>query len=242
MTGPALLEIENLSVRYGAISAVRGASLRVEKGEIVSLLGANGAGKSSLVNAAVGIVPAAGGRICFEGRDITRTPAETVVARGMTLSPEGRRVFADLTVRENLLLGAALMRDRARVQADIETYFEMFPILGARQQQLAKTLSGGEQQMLAIARALMSHPRLLMLDEPSLGLAPRIVDGIFELMVRLRDAGLTILVVEQNASEALGIADRAYIMTTGAVVYEGRAADLIGSTDLMDAYLGSGVS
>lgn len=236
-----MLEIENLSVRYGAISAVRGASLKVDPGEIVSLLGSNGAGKSSLVSAVVGIIPTAGGTVRFEGEDITRANAETVVARGMTLTPEGRRVFGDLSVHENLILGAATNGNRGQVRLDIEKYFDMFPILRERSQQLAKTLSGGEQQMLAIARALMSRPRLLMLDEPSLGLAPRIVDGIFDLMVKLRDEGLTILVVEQNATEALSIADRAYIMTTGAVVYEGKAADLVGSDNLMDAYLGASV-
>jgi branched-chain amino acid transport system ATP-binding protein len=236
-----MLEVDNLSVRYGAISAVRGASLKVNSGEIVSLLGSNGAGKSSLVSAVVGIIPTAGGTVRFEGDDITRANAETVVARGMTLTPEGRRVFGDLSVHENLILGAATNRNRAQVRQDIEKYFDMFPILRERSQQLAKTLSGGEQQMLAIARSLMSRPRLLMLDEPSLGLAPRIVDGIFDLMVKLRDEGLTILVVEQNASEALSIADRAYIMTTGTVVYEGMAAELVGSDNLMDAYLGTSV-
>ncbi len=236
-----MLEVDNLSVRYGAISAVRGASLKVDPGEIVSLLGSNGAGKSSLVSAVVGIIPTAGGTVRFEGEDITRANAEAVVARGMTLTPEGRRVFGDLSVHENLILGAATNRNRAQVRQDIEKYFDMFPILRERSQQLAKTLSGGEQQMLAIARSLMSRPRLLMLDEPSLGLAPRIVDGIFDLMVKLRDEGLTILVVEQNASEALSIADRAYIMTTGAVVYEGKAAELVGSDNLMDAYLGASV-
>ena len=240
-SGTLMLEVDNLSVRYGAISAVRGASLKVDPGEIVSLLGSNGAGKSSLVSAVVGIIPTAGGTVRFEGEDITRANAEAVVARGMTLTPEGRRVFGDLSVHENLILGAATNRNRAQVRQDIEKYFDMFPILRERSQQLAKTLSGGEQQMLAIARSLMSRPRLLMLDEPSLGLAPRIVDGIFDLMVKLRDEGLTILVVEQNASEALSIADRAYIMTTGAVVYEGKAAELVGSDNLMDAYLGASV-
>ncbi|MCW0181418.1 MAG: ABC transporter ATP-binding protein [Zavarzinia sp.] len=236
-----MLELSNITVQYGVVKAVRGVSLRVEKGEIVSLLGPNGAGKSSLVSAAVGILPVAGGTIRFEGTDITKKPAEAVVAMGLTLTPEGRRVFADLSVAENLHLGAATRKDRDGVAADIEKYLKMFPILGERYHQTAKTLSGGEQQMLAIARSLMSRPRLLMLDEPSLGLAPRIVDRIFELMLDLKRDGLTMLVVEQNATDALSISDRGYILASGALVYEGDARVMVDSEDLMEAYLGSGV-
>ncbi|MFZ2871978.1 ABC transporter ATP-binding protein [Zavarzinia sp.] len=236
-----MLELSNITVQYGVVKAVRGVSLRVEKGEIVSLLGPNGAGKSSLVSAAVGILPVAGGTIRFEGTDITKKPAEAVVAMGLTLTPEGRRVFADLSVAENLHLGAATRKDRDGVAADIEKYLKMFPILGERYHQTAKTLSGGEQQMLAIARSLMSRPRLLMLDEPSLGLAPRIVDRIFELMLDLKRDGLTMLVVEQNATDALSISDRGYILASGALVYEGDAKVMVDSEDLMEAYLGSGV-
>lgn len=236
-----MLEVRDLTVQYGAIRAVRDVSLSIAKGEIVSLLGANGAGKSSLVSACVGVVPKSGGHVAFEGRDISRQTTEAIVQSGMTLSPEGRRVFADLSVRENLLLGAATRRDRAQVIEDMEGFFSLFPILGERSGQAAKTLSGGEQQMLAIARALMSRPRLLMLDEPSLGLAPRIVEGIFELVTKLRAQGLTILLLEQNATEALRISDRAYIMASGRVVYEGNAADLVNSEKLMDAYLGTGI-
>ncbi len=236
-----MLEVRNLTVQYGAIRAVRDVSLSIRKGEVVSLLGANGAGKTSLVSACVGIIPKSGGTVSFDGADITRLPAEAIVRRRMTLSPEGRRVFADLSVRENLLLGAATRRDRVEVAQDLETYFTMFPILSQRSAQAAKTLSGGEQQMLAIARALMSRPRLLMLDEPSLGLAPRIFEGIFELVGQLRAQGLTILLLEQNATEALRISDRAYVMASGRVVYEGNAADLAQSDDLMGAYLGTGV-
>lgn len=234
-----MLELADIHVRYGAIQAVRGASLTVGKGEIVSLLGANGAGKTTLVSAAVGIIPVAVGTIRFEGRDITRLPAEAVVGVGLTLCPEGRRVFADLTVRENLILGAATRRDRAGINADIERFFAMFPILRDRAATEAKTLSGGEQQMLAIARALMCRPRLLMLDEPSLGLAPRIVEQIFELLVTLKRDGMTILLVEQNATDALMISDRAYVMANGRIVHGGKAADLIGSQDVTDAYLGA---
>ena len=236
-----MLELSNIVVQYGVVKAVRNVSLTVGKGEIVALLGPNGAGKSSLVSAAVGILPVAAGTIRFDGTDITKKPAETVVGMGLTLTPEGRRVFAELSVADNLYLGAATRKDRDGVAEDIDRYLKMFPILGERYHQVAKTLSGGEQQMLAVARSLMSRPKLLMLDEPSLGLAPRIVDRIFELMVDLRQTGLTMLVVEQNATDALMIADRGYILASGQVVYEGNAAEMADSEDLMDAYLGAGV-
>jgi branched-chain amino acid transport system ATP-binding protein len=236
-----MLELSNIVVQYGVVKAVQNVSLKVEKGEIVALLGPNGAGKSTLVSAAVGILPVAAGTIRFDGLDITRKPAEMVVARGLTLTPEGRRVFADLSVAENLYLGAATRKDRDGVADDIDQYLKMFPILGERYRQTAKTLSGGEQQMLAVARSLMSRPKLLMLDEPSLGLAPRIVDRIFDLMIELRKAGLTMLVVEQNATEALRISDRGYILASGQLVYEGDAKEMAESEDLMEAYLGAGV-
>jgi branched-chain amino acid transport system ATP-binding protein len=236
-----MLEIIKLNVLYGAIRAVQDVSLAIGKGEIVSLLGSNGAGKTSLVSACVGIIPRASGRIIFDGRDITRQATESIVSSGMTLTPEGRRVFADLSVRENLVLGAATRKNLGEVAQDIETYFSMFPILRERSTQAAKTLSGGEQQMLAIARSLMSRPRLLMLDEPSLGLAPRVVESIFELIFNLRAQGLTIVLVEQNATEALRISDRAYVLANGRIAYEGKAADLVGSKNLMDAYLGTGM-
>ncbi len=236
-----MLELSNIVVQYGMVKAVRNVSLTVGKGEIVALLGPNGAGKTTLVSAAVGILPVAAGNIRFDGTDITKRPAESVVAMGLTLTPEGRRVFAELSVADNLTLGAATRKDRAGVAEDIDRYLKMFPILGERYHQVAKTLSGGEQQMLAVARSLMSRPKLLMLDEPSLGLAPRIVERIFELMIDLRKSGLTMLVVEQNATEALGIADRGYIMASGQVVYEGNAAEMADSEDLMEAYLGAGV-
>lgn len=236
-----MLELSNIVVQYGVVKAVRNVSLKVGKGEIVALLGPNGAGKSSLVSAAVGILPVTAGTINFDGADITRKPAETVVTMGLTLTPEGRRVFADLSVAENLHLGAATRKDKDGIAADIDHFLKMFPILGERYRQTAKTLSGGEQQMLAIARSLMSRPKMLMLDEPSLGLAPRIVDRIFELMVELRKTGLTMLVVEQNATEALSISDRGYILASGQLVYEGDAKMMADSEDLMEAYLGTGV-
>ncbi len=236
-----MLELSNIVVQYGVVKAVRNVSLKVGQGEIVALLGPNGAGKTTLVSAAVGILPVAAGSIRFDGTDITRKAAETVVGMGLTLTPEGRRVFADLSVADNLYLGAATRRDRGAVAEDIDRYLKMFPILGERYHQVAKTLSGGEQQMLAVARSLMSRPKLLMLDEPSLGLAPRIVDRIFELMIDLKKSGLTMLVVEQNATEALRIADRGYILASGQVVYEGNAAEMAESEDLMEAYLGAGV-
>jgi branched-chain amino acid transport system ATP-binding protein len=236
-----MLELSNIVVQYGVVKAVRNVSLKVGQGEIVALLGPNGAGKTTLVSAAVGILPVAAGSIRFDGTDITKKAAESVVAMGLTLTPEGRRVFADLSVADNLTLGAATRKDRDGVAADIDRYLKMFPILGERYHQIAKTLSGGEQQMLAVARSLMSRPKLLMLDEPSLGLAPRIVDRIFELMIDLKKSGLTMLVVEQNATEALRIADRGYILASGQVVYEGIAAEMAESEDLMEAYLGAGV-
>lgn len=234
----ALLDVRSAVVRYGAITAVRNVDLTVQRGEIVTVLGPNGAGKTTLVSAISGILPLAEGSVHFDGEDITRLGIEEIVRRGMSLTPEGRRVFAELTVRENLVLGGASQKDRALFEEDIERMFNMFPILRERSKALAKTLSGGEQQMLAIARSLMSRPRLLLLDEPSLGLAPRIVDQIFQLIDELRREGLTILVVEQNAAEALAFADRAYVLNVGEVVHSGEAAEIAASADLAEHYLG----
>jgi len=233
-----MLQLENVHVSYGPIKAVRGVSLEVKGGEIVALLGPNGAGKTSLVSSVVGLAPTSAGKIRLDGADITGEPTERIVTRGITLTPEGRRVFADLTVGENLQLGAACRKDRDGVAEDLETYLELFPILRKRYAARARMLSGGEQQMLAIARSLMSRPKMLMLDEPSLGLAPRVVDQIFELLHELRSKGLTMLLVEQNANEALDLADSAYVIASGSLVFGGKAADLKASGEVMEMYLG----
>lgn len=231
-----MLRLEGLCVTYGAVRAVRNLDLTVKAGEMVALLGPNGAGKSSTIGAVTGLVPSRG-KVVLDGQDISQLPAEARVAKGMALSPEGRRVFANLTVGENLRLGAALRRDAGQVREDVERFLTLFPVLGARIDQAAGTLSGGEQQMLAIARALMSRPRLLLLDEPSLGLAPMIVAKIFDFIGGLKAEGLTILVVEQNAAQALRFADRAYVLGTGQVQFEGTAQELAQS-DLMSLYIG----
>jgi branched-chain amino acid transport system ATP-binding protein len=238
----SLLQIEGLVVRYGPITAVRDVSLRVDAGEIVALLGANGAGKSSLLNAVAGLVPSAGGEVLFRGEPVQRLPPERVVRRGLALTPEGRRVFPRLSVETNLRLGGAIQRDRDALKASRERVLELFPVLRERLGQEAGTLSGGEQQMLAIGRSLMASPSLLMLDEPSLGLAPLVVERIFDLMGRLRDEGTTLLLVEQNVDRALRIADRAYVLKSGEVEAEGPAAVLRQSAEIERAYLGIGVS
>ena len=233
-----MLTLADLDVRYGAIQAVRGISLAVAEGEIVALLGANGAGKSTTLKATVGLVRASGGRIAFAGNEISGRDTEEIVARGMTLVPEGRQVFPSLTVAENLRLGAATRRDGREIERNRREVLDLFPILAERSGQAAGTLSGGQQQQLAIARALMSSPKLLLLDEPSLGLAPQIVDDIFDLILRLKARGLTVLLVEQDAVAALDIADRAYVMANGRIVMSGSAAELRASDEVAYAYLG----
>ena len=235
-----MLVIDRLSVAYGAIKAVREVSLRVEKGEIVALLGPNGAGKTSLISSVMGLVPPSGGRVELDGVDITRRRTEDIVRLGATVTPEGRHIFGDISVGQNLKLGAATRRDRDGIAADTEQMLTMFPILRERYASRAQTLSGGEQQQLAIARSMMSRPKLLMLDEPSLGLAPRLVEQIFGLITELRTKGLTLLVVEQNAYDALAMADRAYIMNSGRLQFSGRSEELLASDDLMEHYLGTG--
>jgi branched-chain amino acid transport system ATP-binding protein len=234
----SLLEVEGLAVSYGPIRAVRGVSLTVEQGEIVTLLGANGAGKSTSLQAIVGLLPIQQGQIRFDGSAIGGEAAERIVRRGLTLTPEGRRIFAPLTVEENLRIGAASEPDRAEIQRRWNQMMELFPILAQRKRQLAGTLSGGEQQQLAIARSLMSGPRLLLLDEPSLGLAPQVVELIFDLIGRLRALGITILLVEQNVHQALDIADRGYVISGGQTVLSGTAAELRNSPDVQKAYMG----
>jgi branched-chain amino acid transport system ATP-binding protein len=235
-----MLEVKSIDISYDAIRAVRGVSLSVEEGEIVALLGANGAGKSTTLKGIMGLVGKRGGTVTFDGVDVTKQAPERLVRRGMTLTPEGRNVFATLTVRENLTLGAAVIGKRVADERR-ERMLEVFPILKSRERQLAGTLSGGEQQQLAIARSLMSGPRLLLLDEPSLGLAPIIVTAMFELIRKLREEGLTILLVEQNVSQTLQIADRAYVMATGEIAMVGSAEELAQTEGVQRAYLGLAV-
>jgi len=233
-----VLILENVHVRYGAIAALRGISLRVEKGEIVGLIGVNGAGKTTTLLTIAGVLKPAQGNIVFKGNSIVGQSPEDIVRQGIALVPEGRRIFPGLTVEENLRLGAAVRADRGAVQRDIEEMCTRFPILGKRFNQSGGTLSGGEQQQLAIARGLMSRPALLMLDEPSLGLAPILVEEIFELVAQLRETGVTLLLVEQNVQRTLEIADRAYLLSTGRVEFEGAAQELRMRVDLASAYLG----
>ncbi|MGC8834026.1 MAG: ABC transporter ATP-binding protein [Armatimonadota bacterium] len=233
-----MLEVSNLEVRYGAIRALRDVSLHVDAGEVVTLIGANGAGKSTLLRTISGLVRPTAGSIRFEGRDITRTPPDRIVQMGIGHAPEGRGVFANLTVRENLLLGAYTRRDTGGIRRDMDRVTSLFPRLAERMNQLAGTLSGGEQQMLAIGRALMGRPRLLMLDEPSLGLAPLLVQEIFRTLKEINEAGTTILLVEQNAHMALHIANRGYVLQTGEVVLQDTAQALLQNELVREAYLG----
>jgi len=232
------LAVEGLDVYYGAVHALKGVSVRVEQGEIVTLIGANGAGKTTLLRCISGLVPARSGRVLFEGRDISKVPAHEIVALGLSQSPEGRMVFANLSVEDNLELGAYRRKDRAAIAGDRDEVYRQFPRLLERRRQLAGTLSGGEQQMLAIGRALMSRPRVLLLDEPSLGIAPLLVRDIFKNIVEINRRGVTILLVEQNAHMALGIAARGYVLETGRVVLEDSAASLAANDEVRKAYLG----
>lgn len=233
-----MLELSGVEVSYGAVRAVKGIDLSVERGEIVTLLGPNGAGKSSTLLGIMGVVPPRSGSIRFDGRSLAGLAPELVVRSGLALVPEGRRIFAPLTVAENLLLGASGNRDRGTLAADLEEMNALFPILAQRRNQLAGTLSGGEQQMLAIARCLMGRPAMILLDEPSLGLAPQIIDTIFDLIVRLRGRGHTILLVEQNVELSLAIADRGYLLVNGEIVMSGTAESLRSSEGVERAYLG----
>jgi branched-chain amino acid transport system ATP-binding protein len=235
------LHLENLDVSYGAIQALRGVDVTVNQGEIVTLIGANGAGKSTLLRAASGMVRAKSGRVEFLGEDISRLSIASIVSRGLIHCPEGRRIFANMTVKENLELGAYLRRDKQGIADDYERALTYFPRLRERLPQSAGTLSGGEQQMLAIGRSLMSRPKLLMLDEPSLGLAPILVQEIFRIIVTINaESGTSILLVEQNANQALAVANRAYVLETGTITLSGNAADLKSNPDVQKAYLGHG--
>jgi branched-chain amino acid transport system ATP-binding protein len=233
-----MLTIENISVNYGAINALKGVSMHVGQGEVITLIGANGAGKTTTLRTITGLLAPREGRIVFEGEDISAAPTHRLVAKGIAMSPEGRGVFANLTVRENLQMGAYLKKNKREIAEDMEQAFRMFPRLKEREAQKAGTLSGGEQQMLAMGRALMSRPRLLLLDEPSLGLAPLVVHTIFEAIEEIRSKGTTILLVEQNAHAALKHSDRAYVLETGKIVMEGPSKDLAADPRIKEAYLG----
>ncbi len=233
-----MLEISDLSCRYGKVNAVRGVTLQVKEGELVSLIGANGAGKTTTLKAISGLVPAAEGRITFKDQDITGASPKTIITRGIAHCPEGRRVFPFMTVLENLEMGCYLRTDAPEIAKDLENIFNLFPILKERRQQTAGTLSGGEQQMLAIGRALMSRPKLILFDEPSLGLAPNLVDATFEIITGIRERGVTVLMVEQNAFAALELCDRAYVLESGEVALHGTGQDLLNNPHVQKAYLG----
>jgi len=237
-----MLEINELSVHYGGIHALQGINIKAEDGKIVTLIGANGAGKSTTLKAIVGLVKTSGGSVSWDGAKLTGVPTKDIVARGVALVPEGRRIFPNLTVEENLILGAYIRKNKQEVQADMERVFELFPRLKERIKQKGGTLSGGEQQMLAVARALMTKPKLLMMDEPSLGLAPMISKMIFEIVQTINKDGTTVLLVEQNAKAALEIADYGYVLETGRIILEGTGKELLANDGVRKAYLGEAQS
>lgn len=234
----AMLEVRDLEVYYGVIRALKGISFDVGEGEIVTLIGANGAGKTTTMQSIVGLVPKKSGTVAFNGQDISKTPCHKIVHIGMTQVPEGRRIFQELTVYENLLMGAYSMKNQSEFKNDLESIYTRFPRLSERRNQIAGTLSGGEQQMLAMGRALMSHPKLLMLDEPSMGLSPLLVDQVFEIIKDINKGGTTILLVEQNAGKSLAISDRAYVLENGEIVLSGTGKELSASEKVRKAYLG----
>ena len=234
----ALLEVENLRVSYGKIEAVKGISFTVEQGEVTTLIGTNGAGKTTTLRTLSGLIRPTGGTITFDGAPLASVPAHKIVSLGLAHSPEGRHIFPRMTIEENLLLGAFLRKDSAGITEDVERAYTLFPILGERRKQAAGTLSGGEQQMLAMGRALMSRPKLLMLDEPSMGLSPLMMQKIMATIVELKASGTTILLVEQNAQAALSLSDRGYVMETGRIVLTGTGADLLHDESVRKAYLG----
>ncbi len=234
----SMLEIKDLEVYYGMIQAIKGVSFDVNEGEVIALIGANGAGKTTILHTITGLLNAKKGSVWFEGKDITKVPAHKIVSMGMAHVPEGRRVFANLTVLQNLKMGAYTRKDKNEIDQTLENIYKRFPRLKERQNQLAGTLSGGEQQMLAMGRALMSHPKIILMDEPSMGLSPIFVNEIFDIIKSVSAGGTTVLLVEQNAKKALSIADRAYVLETGKIVLSGKASDLLNNDSIKKAYLG----
>ena len=234
----ALLEVKDLEVSYGVIQALKGINFEVNEGEIVTLIGANGAGKTTTMQSVIGLIPKKGGTVIYDGEDITKTPCHKIVHLGMSQVPEGRRIFQELTVYENLLMGAYSKKKDEHFEEDLEKVYKRFPRLAERKNQIAGTLSGGEQQMLAMGRALMSRPKLLMLDEPSMGLSPLLVDEVFDIIKDINKDGTTILLVEQNAGKSLAISDRAYVLETGSIVLSGTGEELAASEEVKKAYLG----
>ena len=234
----AMLEIKDVEVFYGMIQAIKGVSFQVNEGEVIALIGANGAGKTTILHSITGLIAPRKGQIVFEGQDITTTPAHKIVSMGMAHVPEGRRVFAQLTVLENLKMGAFTRKDKEEIEESLIRVYKRFPRLEERKNQMAGTLSGGEQQMLAMGRALMSRPRIILMDEPSMGLSPIFVNEIFDIIREVSEGGTTVLLVEQNAKKALAIADRAYVLETGKIVLDGKAEDLLNDDSVKKAYLG----
>lgn len=234
----ALLEVKGLEVYYGVIQALKGIDFEVNEGEIVTLIGANGAGKTTTMQSVIGLIPPKAGTVSFEGKEITHLPCHKIVSLGMSQVPEGRRVFQELTVYQNLLMGAYIQKNKKAIKEDIEKIYARFPRLEERKNQIAGTLSGGEQQMLAMGRALMSRPKLLMLDEPSMGLSPLLVDEVFTIIKDLNKEGTTVLLVEQNAGKSLAISDRAYVLENGRIVLSGTGEELLQSEEVKKAYLG----
>ena len=234
----SMLEIKDLEVYYGMIQAIKGVSFDVNEGEVIALIGANGAGKTTILHTITGLINAQKGSVWFEGKDITKVPAHKIVSMGMAHVPEGRRVFANLTVLQNLKMGAYTRKDKTEIEQTLDSIYKRFPRLMERQNQLAGTLSGGEQQMLAMGRALMSHPKIILMDEPSMGLSPIFVNEIFDIIRSVSASGTTVLLVEQNAKKALSIADRSYVLETGKIVLSGKASDLLNNDSIKKAYLG----
>lgn len=234
----AMLEVKDLEVYYGMIQAIKGVSFHVDQGEVIALIGANGAGKTTILHTVTGLLSPKKGSVVFEGQEVTKIPAHKIVSLGMAHVPEGRRVFAELSVYENLKMGAYTRKDKSEIEENLQKIYERFPRLKERKNQMAGTLSGGEQQMLAMGRALMSQPKIILMDEPSMGLSPILVNEIFDIIQEVSKSGTTVLLVEQDAKKALSIADRAYVLETGRIALEGRAEDLLRDDSIKKAYLG----